>query len=53
MIRWLIALARTVHLHYLRAVQTRIERVAPDHPESRRIRWEIARARARLNATWR
>lgn len=53
MIRWPLALARALRLAYLLAVQSRIEQRAPWHPDSRRIRWDIERAHARLNATWR
>lgn len=53
MIRWPLAFARALRLAYLLAVQSRIEQQAPTHPDCRRIRWDVDRAHARLNATWR
>ena len=53
MIRWTLAVARSLRLAYLQLVQSRIEHVAPGHPECRLIRLDIERAHARLNATWR
>lgn len=54
MIRWPLAFARAVRLVYLLIVQAHVEQRAPHwHPERRRIRWDVERAQARLNATWR
>ncbi len=53
MIRWPLALARALRLSYLQLVQSRVEQLAPWHPECRLIRLDIDRAHARLNATWR